>query len=241
MLQDNHHWMTLHRVRFASPVSVKDRAFEQPAPAECWRFCPSHGMNDMGLPAWNSDVWGGLGIYDRREDAEAMVQDPQAHLPWLHEAVESWHALVIPIAHHGEVNWRGTLENGTALRTGKADANGPMIVVTTAGYNSRDPDQIPRIASFMQGVQDVMDFYAGLPGNLHHGVFNGGFDGRDGFTLTLWKDDREMISGAYKPGIHKTLMDQSRDGSTFDRSSFTRARLVASTGTWDGMPMTVTA
>lgn len=234
MTQDDHHWMTLHRVRFPSSVSVRDRSFEAPHMAECWRCCPSHGMNGMGLPTWNSETWGAMGIYDRREDAETLLRNPGAHLPWMDETIEAWHALAIPIAHHGEVNWRGSPETGTALRTGKAESVGPMIVVTTAGYNSRDPDQIPRIAAFMRGVQDVMDFYETLPGNLVHGVFNGGFDGRDGFTLTVWKDDREMMAGAYKPGVHKTLMDQSRDGSTFDRSSFTRARLVASTGTWDG-------
>ena len=234
MTDRTHHWLTLHRVRFTNPVSVEDRTFEAPSRAECWRFCPGHGMNEIGLPAWDSDTWGGLGIYGNRDNAEAVFADPGTHLPWLDGAEESWHALAIPIAHHGEVNWRGAVENGTALTSGKAPAGGPMVVVTTAGYNSRDPDQIPRIASFMRNIQKVMDFYSDLPGNICRDVFNGGFDGRDGFTLSIWTNDSRMISGAYKPGVHKTFMDQSRDGSTFDRSSFTRARLVGSRGTWDG-------
>ena len=234
MTDIEHHWITLHRVRFPNAISVADRNFEPPPQADCWRFCPSHRLNDVGLPAWKSDVWGGLGIYETRADAEAVFSDPSEFLPWVSEATEAWHALAVPIAHHGVVNWRGTPENGTALRTGKAPAGGHMLVVTTAGYNSRGPDQIPRIVNFMQGVRNVMDFYDDHPGNLCNGVFSGGFDGRDGFTLTVWKDDREMISGAYKPGVHKTLMDQSRDGSMFDRSSFTRARLVSSVGAWDG-------
>lgn len=234
MTDDAHHWLTLHRVRFPKAVSVSDSDFDAPARAECWRFCPSHGMNDKGLPLWSSETWGGLGIYETRADAEAMFADPGAHLPWLGQADEAWHALAIPIAHYGEVNWRGAVEDGTALRSGKAPAEGPMIVVTTAGYNSRSPDQIPRIAKFMADVQSVIEFYGTLPGNICRDVFNGGFDGRDGFTLSLWASDRDMIGAAYKPGRHKTYMDESRDGSVFDRSSFTRARLVDSRGKWDG-------
>lgn len=234
MTEDAQHWITLHRVRFPNLISVEDRTFQPPSPAECWRFCPSHGMKENGLPAWNSDIWGGLGIYETREDAEAVFNNPVAHLPWLEEASEAWHALAVPIAHHGEVNWRGTPEIGSALRTGTSPVRGCLVVITTAGYASRDPSQIPRIARFMQGVQDVTDFYGTLPGNLCVGVFNGGFDGRDGFTLTVWNDDGAMVTGAYKPGVHKALLDESRDGSMFDRSSFTRARLVASGGSWAG-------
>lgn len=234
MTDTAHHWLTLHRVRFPGRVSARDSTFAAPAGAECWRFCPGHDRDERGVPSWTSDVWGGLGIYDDRAEAEAVMSNPEAHLPWLTEAEEAWHALAIPVAHHGEVNWRGTIQSDTALRCGRLAAEGPMVVVTTAGFSSRDPSQLPRIASFMQGVSDVMDFYGTLPGNICRDVFNGGFDGLDGFTLSIWRDDKAMISGAYKPGRHKTLMDESRDGSVMDRSSFTRARIVRGQGTWDG-------
>ena len=42
-----------------------------------------------------------------------------------------------------------------------------------------------------------------------------------------------MLQAAYKEGTHRTLMDQSRDGSLFDRSSFTRTRVIASKGSWN--------
>ena len=79
-----------------------------------------------------------------------------------------------------------------------------------------------------------MDFYGTLDGNLRRDVFSGGFDGGDGFTFSLWRDDAAMQQAAYEPGVHRSLMDRSRDGSLFDRSSFTRARVVASQGSWDG-------
>ncbi len=44
-------------------------------------------------------------------------------------------------------------------------------------------------------------------------------------------------SAAYAAGEHRSRMDQSRDGSVFDYSSFTRARIVAANGSWDGDPL----
>ena len=86
----------------------------------------------------------------------------------------------------------------------------------------------------MAGIQAVVGQYSALEGNERADVFSGGFDGRDGFTLTLWNDDREMISAAYKPGVHKTQMDHHGASSLFDRSSFTRLRVIETFGTWDG-------
>jgi hypothetical protein len=82
-----------------------------------------------------------------------------------------------------------------------------------------------------------VDFYGELDGNVRRDVFNGGFDGRDGFTVSLWRDDQSMRLAAYAAGEHRSRMDQSRDGSMFDYSSFTRARIVADYGSWDGDPL----
>jgi hypothetical protein len=152
----------------------------------------------------------------------------------LSDAVEQWHALLLPVAHRGEVKWRDDVEVASAVRCSTADPGGRLVVMTTAGYTSRGADQFPRIRTFMQGILQVADYYRGLSVNLCREVFTGGFDQRDGFTFSLWRDDASMQQAAYQPGVHRTLMDKSRDGSLFDRSSFTRARLVASSGSWDG-------
>lgn len=82
-----------------------------------------------------------------------------------------------------------------------------------------------------------MKFYGGVEGNLRRDVFVGDFDRRDGFTVSLWRDDKAMVTAAYHKGPHRTLIDQSRDGSSFDRSSFTRTRLISTSGSWDGNPL----
>jgi hypothetical protein len=110
-----------------------------------------------------------------------------------------------------------------------------LAVITSAGYNGRPADNRPRIERFVKGIQDVLGFYGECGGNLRRASTNGGFDARDGFTVTLWRDDKAMTQAAYGEGAHRTFMDMSRDGSLFDRSSFTRARLVMSSGSWDGI------
>lgn len=237
MTAESHHWITLHRVRFPSEISARERTFGAPNLPECWRFCPSQRLGEDDMPTWNSDIWCGLGIYDSREDAEAMVSAPLEHLQFLSEATEQWHALLIPVTHRGEVNWRGNVEGGTAVRTKNDAPSGPLVVITTAGFLSREPDQIPRIARFARGVQDVIKFYNGINDNVRTDVFNGGFDQREGFTVSLWRDDKAMMKAAYWDGTHRTLMDESRNGSLFDRSSFTRARIISSNGSWDGDPV----
>jgi hypothetical protein len=50
-----------------------------------------------------------------------------------------------------------------------------------------------------------------------------------------------MLRAAYHSGHHRTLMDESRDGSIFDRSSFTRLRLLQTRGSWSGDPLKTAA
>ena len=232
-----HQWITLHYMKFPAAISALQRKFETPAAPECWLFLPGQQLDGNDLPTWTSDIWCGLGIYDDRTDAEAMISAPQDHLPFLSEAVEHWHALAIPITHKGDVNWRGRVQSNSAIRVASEDPEGPLAVITSAGYLSRVADQTPRIARFAKGIEEVIAFFGENKGNVRRGVFNGGFDTRDGFTVSLWRDDKAMTQAAYWDGPHRTLMDQSRDGSMFDRSSFTRMRIVESHGSWDGDPL----
>jgi hypothetical protein len=237
MSTDSHQWITLHRLRFPSEISALERKFEAPPLPGCWRFLPTQHLGDNGLPTLRSDEWLGLGIYDRREDAEAMLAAPREQLPFIAETVEDWHAVAVPFTHRGHVNWRGTVEDGTAIHVTSEPPAGPLVVITSAGYNGRGDDVWPRIRRFVKGIEDVLEFYGEFDGNLRRASTNGGFDGRDGFTVTLWRDDKAMHEAAYSDGVHRSFMDMSRDGSLFDRSSFTRARLVKSTGSWDGDPV----
>jgi hypothetical protein len=231
----SHDWITLHRLRFAETISAKSRSFPQVASASVWRFCPLHTPGADGLVTLTSDTWCGLGIWESRDEAEAMMAEPGAAMPWLSEAVEAWHCMAVPFSHRGKVNWRGHVEDGTAIRPAPGDPGGPLVIVTSAGFLSRDAAMLPRIRLFVEGVSEVMEWYGALPSNLRNDVFNGP-DGREGFTCSLWRSDDAMREAAYHPGRHRARMEESRAGLMFDYSSFTRLRVVASHGDWDGDP-----
>lgn len=237
-----HHWITLHRVRFPDVISARDRVFPPVENADCWRFCVRHTMGENDLPTWTSDIWCGMGIWNSRAEAEAMLDDPVGAMPALGEAVEAWHALALPVQHRGEVRWRGTLESNCAIAPRKKDPRGQLAVITSASFDDpTNPEEIPRMSRFAVKVVEAIDFLGEQPGNLRRDVFNGGFDGREGFTLSLWDSDDAMLKAAYHSGHHRNLMDESRDGSLFDRSSFTRLRILRNTGSWDGDPLEAVA
>ena len=230
-----HDWITLHRVRFPEAVSAKDRSFPPVAGASVWRFCPLHTPGADGLTTLTSDIWCGMAIWPTRDEAEATLADPGGAMPWLPEAVAAWHCLAIPFSHRGKVNWRGHVEDGTAVRPAPRDPGGPLVVVTSAGFLSRDAVMLPRIRLFVEGVAEVMAWYGALPSNLRNGAFNGP-DGREGFTCSLWRSDEAMRDAAYHHGRHRARMEESRAGLMFDYSSFTRLRALHSHGDWDGDP-----
>jgi hypothetical protein len=181
-----------------------------------------------------SNIWGGVGIWHSRAAAEAMVTAPGEAIPWLKETIAAWHCLSIPFSHRGTVNWRGYLQKDDAVRVAPNDPGGPLIVLTSAGFVTRDDATLPRIKRFVAGVVDVLDDYGTQESNLRRGAFRAGFDGRDGFTLSLWHSDQGMLQSAYSPGTHRTRIDEDKAGLLSDRTSFTRLRVIQSWGNWDG-------
>jgi hypothetical protein len=181
-----------------------------------------------------SDVWGGVGIWSDRAAAEAMLASPADAMPWLDETSTAWHCLAVPISHRGTVNWRGFLQKNEAVRPSSLDPGGPLIVLTSAGFESRDAEVLPRIKQFVSGVVEVLDAYGKEASNLRRAAFRGGFDGSDGFTMSLWHSDEGMGQAAYQPNAHRTRVDQNKAGLLSDRTSFTRLRAISSGGDWDG-------
>ena len=74
MNEQDHDWITQHRVRFAAPIAARDNSFSPVGGASVWRFCPQHVPGADGLTTLTSEIWGGLGIWDRRAEAEAMLE-----------------------------------------------------------------------------------------------------------------------------------------------------------------------
>jgi hypothetical protein len=229
-----HDWITLHRLRFRAPISSLERVFAPVTGPDCWLFSPHYDVGPDGMVTGISEVWGGVGIWHSRDAAEAMFAAPADYMPWLEEAVTAWHCLAVPIAHRGTVNWRGYLQKGEAVRPARLDPGGPLVVVTSAGFASRDAAAMPRIKQFVAGVVDVLDAYGKQASNLRRAAYRGSFDGRDGYTMSLWRTDEGMRQAAYHPGTHRTLMDQDNAGLLSDRSSFTRLRPIHCRGDWDG-------
>ena len=61
-----------------------------------------------------------------------------------------------------------------------------------------------------------------------------GMTGTDGFTLTMWDDDSALRPPVYETGEHRTRMEDYHRNGTADRSSFTRLRVLESSGAWNG-------
>jgi hypothetical protein len=59
--------------------------------------------------------------------------------------------------------------------------------------------------------------------------------GDDGFTMSIWRDDVSMLGAAYRPGFHKSQIERHKTENVFDRSSFTRFRVLDSCGRWNGL------
>jgi hypothetical protein len=169
-------WITLHRVRFETPKDGTDAPLSGPDRAKAWRFYPSSPQNEKGLRSNVSDVWGGFGLYDSRDAAEADLAD-MGNLAWMERTVERWQALAVPINHHGTTNWRGELSDST-ISCAATDPSGRLVALTSAGYTDPGPDDLPRISDFLTNVDRVTQFYRSLPGNLVADVFAGaGVDG----------------------------------------------------------------
>ena len=235
MTHGQHEWIVFHRVRFSKPIDGTNNPFPGPKLAKSWRFYPASPLNSDGMRTNISEEWGGFGIYSSRRDAEEVFDSPEDHLSFLGDTVEAYHALIVPYSHRGKVNWRGTVKEDSSFITAPADPGGVLVVFTSAGYDNPGPDDLPRIANFLREVDNVQAYYETLPDNIRKAVFSGaGVDAHDGITVSIWRSDAAMMQAAYKPGYHRDQMSYQNEKGHFDRSSFTRARIVSSKGGWDG-------
>lgn len=231
----DHDWLTLHRVKFSEEIDGNGNPMPGPKNAQLWRFAPYSPIGPNGFRTNISDIWGGFGLYKSKAEAEAVFSEPKEHLPFLDGVVEAWHSIVVPYAHRGAVKWRDTIEEDSAIRIAPVDPKGPLVIMTSAGYTNPGPEDMERMKAFTAGIDAVINFYGTLPDNLRRAIFAAGaVDGREGCTMTLWRNDKAMMGAAYRSGVHKEQLAKHQDSALFDHSSFTRGRVVASKGIWDG-------
>jgi len=229
--QAGYGWLTFHRARLARACGPGEAGGRAPSGAAVWRAGADAPFGTDGFRTGVSDIWGGIGFYHDRAAAEAALASDD--LPFASEAEEAWHGLLCVIAHRGEVDWSTVDEAHPALAPVERDPGGVMAVITSAGYASREEARHDQIRDFLRKVEQVRAFYGTLEANVVRMVFNPATVA-DGITFSVWRSDAGMLAAAYKDGAHRKYIDQHKAEAMFDRSSFTRLRLMASRGRWDG-------
>ena len=226
-------WASLHWLRFAD-IRTPDMLdlSRMPAGAGSWKIGPD------GEPAPDgsrrpSEVWCAVGLYADRSAAEGAVSDPGACIPFLPETTEAWHALLLPVAHRGECNHLDPACPGLMLQPHDDDPGGTLVVITTAGFVLGPDLDMNRVIDFRRNVDAVRAAAATAAGNVARQVFVPHVRGEDGVTMTIWRDDAAMSAFAYRPGDHRARIDRYKREQTCDRTSFTRLRVLRTSGTWD--------
>lgn len=223
------HWMRFGEIRLPAALDLSVR----PAGAASWKLGPDGSAAPDGsrLP---SNVWCAVGLYPDEADAERAFEDPAEFLPFLTSTQESWHALLLPIAHRGECNHLDRDAPGPILAAHAHDPGGPLVVMTTAGFVIGPQLNMARVVDFRTNVDRIRTLVEASEGNTARQVFAPHTPGDDGVTMTVWRDDASMSAFAYRPGEHRAQIDRYKREQTADRTSFTRFRAIRTSGSWNG-------
>lgn len=190
------------------------------------------GPEGMRLPG---EIVCGVALYADAASARAAFEAPGGFLPSLSEAVESWHALLLPVTHRGECNHLDPDRPGLMFEPAERDPGGALFVMTTAGFDLGPAFDAARAIDFRKNVDHVRDWMRSAAGCVAAQVMTPRTRGDDGVTMSVWRDDSTMASVMYGPGAHRTQLDRYRREKTADRTSFTRLRALATSGTWRGV------
>jgi len=225
---------TTHWIKFPEVVTP-DQLNLSGYPTGClsWKFGPDGpvGPNGYRLP---SNVWCGVALFDDLSAANSALDSNEHHLPFLSTAVESWHALLVPIVHRGECNHIERSSPGPIFETESRDPGGALFVMTTAGFHAGPELDPARLIDFRVHVDRVHGWLKSADGRVASQVFTPHTVGDDGVTMSIWRDDPSMVTTMYKPGTHRTQIDRYKSEKTADRTSFTRFRALRTCGLWDG-------
>jgi hypothetical protein len=123
---------------------------------------------------------------------------------------------------------------GELFDVSEEGSGGPLAVVTTAGYQLGFEANMGRVVAFRHKVDEVGAWMKDLEGCSFSRAFTPHAVGYDGFTVSVWRSDEDMLRASYRVGLHRNYMDGHKTSSDFDRSSFTRFRILESSGKWNG-------
>lgn len=238
MITQQNDWLVVFRFKFDVEIEIGAVQFDRAPAADIWRFGPENvQLDDNGLPIFKSKSWGGMALFKSQTDAETFYSHFQHIIPTDLNTSEHWSALLKPTLHKGTVDWRGQVESDSAIATASPDNTRPLVVITSAGFVSQEPSELPRIKEFTTGSQRVLEHFENSDGFIRGSIFYAMFDGLDGITLTVWSDLEAMQRSAYKTSLHANMLHEHRQNPMADRISNTRADVVASAGSWDGLDL----
>ncbi len=184
------------------------------------------------VPSKTAYKFGAIALHRDKESADSYYDARDKIFTWLADAKEVWSAVLRPIRHVGEVDFLDPVNPGLIYDCpAEAVPPGPLVVITTAGF-VREGDWKERALDFSNGVTAVRIAMTGMPGLHSQQSFS--LEGRDGFTVTIWKDFASVRDFAYGPGVHKDYHLRQRAGGFADRTSFTRCVVERSEGIWHG-------
>lgn len=225
---------TVHLLRFPEITTPDQLALTcAPKGAMSWKIGMGGQVGPDGrrLP---TDIWSALGLFSALAEAQVAFRNKEVFMPFLPGTVESWHLLLRPFRHQGECNHIERDTPGELFEISGEDGGGSLAVVTTAGYRSGFEANMDRVVAFRDKVDHVSAWMKELEGCFVSRAFTPYTVGYDGFTVSVWRSDEDMLCASYRAGLHRGYMDGHKTSSDFDRSSFTRFRILESSGSWNG-------
>ena len=172
-----------------------------------------------------------LGFWDDAAQAANAVQDAPSWLPDAGTGAAHWSVALQPYLSRGDVNWRAGAEPGPVCEaTGTRPRRDQAIVTITSFGVSAGRESFLTFGQRVRaarrslrattGMQAEFEIYAIVPAFV------------DGSTITLWRCEADAMAWAYKQPPHRPSMEWAQEGRIFERSSFTRATLLAQSGSW---------
>jgi len=223
------HWICFGEVTTPEQVSLSGR----PEGAASWKIGPSGPVGPDGY-RMPSNIWCAVGLFRELGEAKAAMENRHHFMPFLHDAVESWHQLLLPVRHHGECNHLDRECPDEMFEVSSADPGGPVLVITSAGFVRGPELKVERLIDFRRNVDRVDEWLRQAEGYIASRPFTPHTVGDDGLTLSVWRDDAAMLNASYRAGVHRTHVDRHKSEKVFDRSSFTRCRILDACGQWEG-------
>jgi hypothetical protein len=231
----------IHWLRFPAITPPQDIDLStNPDGALSWKFGPD-GLVAPDGNRFPSATWCGVSLHDSLPSAERAFDGRGRFMPFLPVTVESWHALLHPVAHHGSCNHLERGQPGPLFQLSGMDPGGPLLVMTTAGFVIGPQLDMRRVHAFRVGVDSVRASLVDADGIVAYQVFTPHSTGDDGATMTVWRSDAQMVNAMYRPGLHRSLLDDYHKAPTADRTSFTRFRFLRTAGQWAGRDPAVEA